>query len=70
MTVTAFPKDNRGAELTAGITARTTQMSTLASGSLTRLHATAELDRDQQAAVIHFMANGRLKASDILSTMT
>ena len=70
MTVTAFPKDASGSALASQITARTTQMNTLAAGTPARLAASAQLDRDQQALVDHFMATGRLSAAAILSTMT
>ena len=69
MTATPFPRDTAGTALNAAITARTAQVATLAAGPA-KDFASAELDRDQQALVVVLMANGRLSAAKILSTMT
>ena len=70
MTAIPFPRDTSGSALKTFVDGRTTQMNTLAAGSFARAFATQQLDADQQALVVHLMAVGRLKASDILSTMT
>ena len=70
MAVTAVPRDKRGAELDAAITAATTQMNTLAAGAVVRLQAAQQLELLQQQTVIYYMSKGRLTGANILATMT
>lgn len=67
MTVTAIPRDTHGTLLQSKITELG---NSIVSSSLTKAAVAAQLDQQQRELVNHFMSNGRLLASTILSTMT
>ena len=69
MTVSAYPKDSAGAALSAKVTALSTQATALGNGPA-KVAAAALLDQTQRELVYHYMAQGRLTAASILSTMT
>jgi hypothetical protein len=71
MTVTAYPKDIDGSNLSAAVTTLTTQLAAIASTSnATKAALTAKLDQAQRELVYHYLDTGRLTAANILSTMT